>query len=75
MSLLFAISTYLLSETFTLFISSLDLCVFISGDALDVLKRQLNASANQLTDWNVNMVNPCTWNHIICDAQGNVTQV
>ncbi|XP_078428900.1 LRR receptor kinase SERK2-like [Wolffia australiana] len=45
------------------------------GDALDDMRRQLNASDDQLTDWNVNMVSPCTWSSIICDAQGNVLQV
>ncbi|CAA7408819.1 unnamed protein product [Spirodela intermedia] len=45
------------------------------GDALDDLRKRLNASDNQLKDWNTNMVNPCTWNSVICDDQGNVIQV
>lgn len=46
-----------------------------AGDALNDLKIQLNASANQLTDWNINQVNPCTWNSIICDKDNNVISV
>ncbi|XP_050943213.1 probable LRR receptor-like serine/threonine-protein kinase At5g10290 isoform X1 [Cucumis melo] len=36
------------------------------GDALFALKNALNATANQLTDWNPNQVNPCTWSNVIC---------
>ncbi|KAI9072111.1 hypothetical protein K1719_045933 [Acacia pycnantha] len=55
------------------------LCSFVSsdfqGDALFALKLSLNASANQLTDWNQNQVNPCTWSRVYCDQNSHVVQV
>ncbi|KAG8383540.1 hypothetical protein BUALT_Bualt04G0024100 [Buddleja alternifolia] len=45
------------------------------GDALFALKTSLNASSNQLMDWNQNQVDPCTWSKIICDSTKNVTTV
>ncbi|KAK6125787.1 hypothetical protein DH2020_040467 [Rehmannia glutinosa] len=45
------------------------------GDALYALKTSLNASSNQLTDWNQDQVNPCTWSKVICDGSNNVTTV
>ncbi|XP_077214165.1 LRR receptor kinase SERK2-like isoform X2 [Tasmannia lanceolata] len=36
------------------------------GNALFALKLSLNASSNQLTNWNQNQVNPCTWTSVIC---------
>lgn len=39
------------------------------------LKTSLNASDNQLVDWNQNQVNPCTWSKVICDSGYNVTTV
>ncbi|KAL7143967.1 hypothetical protein ABFS83_08G227200 [Erythranthe nasuta] len=45
------------------------------GDALYSLKMSLNASNHQLTDWNQNQVNPCTWSKVICDSTNNVTTV
>ncbi|KAM0936926.1 putative transferase, protein kinase RLK-Pelle-LRR-II family [Dioscorea sansibarensis] len=47
----------------------------IQGEALYDMKLKLNATANQLTDWNQNQVNPCTWNSVICDSNNNVVQV
>lgn len=47
----------------------------ISGDALYALRSSLNASGNQLTDWNQNQVNPCTWSKVICDNNNNVVTV
>ncbi|KAL6583102.1 hypothetical protein OROMI_005180 [Orobanche minor] len=44
------------------------------GDALYALKISLNASGNQLTDWNQNLVNPCTWSKVLCNGS-NVTTV
>ncbi|XP_038702060.1 probable LRR receptor-like serine/threonine-protein kinase At5g10290 [Tripterygium wilfordii] len=41
------------------------------GDALNALKLSLNASPNQLTDWNPNLVNPCTWSNVICNSNSN----
>ncbi|KOM30725.1 hypothetical protein LR48_Vigan01g027900 [Vigna angularis] len=55
------------------------LCSFVfpdtQGDALYALKASLNASAHQLTDWNQNQVNPCTWSRVYCDSNNNVIQV
>lgn len=45
------------------------------GDALIDMKIKLNATGNQLSDWNQNQVNPCTWNSIICDNHYSVLQV
>ncbi|KAF7037894.1 hypothetical protein CFC21_048171 [Triticum aestivum] len=45
------------------------------GDALYDMKLKLNATGTQLTDWNQNQVNPCTWNSVICDSNNNVVQV
>ncbi|KAG6394507.1 hypothetical protein SASPL_145095 [Salvia splendens] len=45
------------------------------GDALFALRTSLKASSNQLTDWNQNQVNPCTWSKVICDSTNNVTTV
>ncbi|CAN4114910.1 unnamed protein product [Withania somnifera] len=45
------------------------------GDALFALKSSLNASSNQLPDWNQNQVNPCTWSKITCDDNSNVLMV
>ncbi|XP_077249916.1 LRR receptor kinase SERK2-like isoform X2 [Tasmannia lanceolata] len=44
------------------------------GDALYALKLSLKASPNQLTDWNQNQVNPCTWTSVICE-NNNVISV
>ncbi|KAF8411448.1 hypothetical protein HHK36_003999 [Tetracentron sinense] len=44
---------------------------FVSGDALYALKSSLKASI-QLSDWNQNQVNPCTWSNVICDPNSNV---
>ncbi|KAL6552160.1 hypothetical protein OROGR_008314 [Orobanche gracilis] len=45
------------------------------GDALYALKISLNASSNQLTDWNQNLVNPCTWSKVLCDGSNVTTDV
>ncbi|XP_059432059.1 probable LRR receptor-like serine/threonine-protein kinase At5g10290 isoform X2 [Corylus avellana] len=45
------------------------------GDALFALKNSLKASSAQLTDWNPNQVNPCTWSNVQCDSNNNVTRV
>lgn len=45
------------------------------GDALFSLRNSLNASNSQLTDWNPNQVNPCTWSNVICDPNNNVVSV
>ncbi|TVU32553.1 hypothetical protein EJB05_24284 [Eragrostis curvula] len=45
------------------------------GDALIDMKLKLNVTGAQLSDWNQNQVNPCTWNSVICDNNNNVVQV
>ncbi|KAK4430563.1 putative LRR receptor-like serine/threonine-protein kinase [Sesamum alatum] len=45
------------------------------GDALYAFKTSLNASSNQLRDWNPDHVNPCTWSKIACDNDKHVTSV
>ncbi|GAV91478.1 Pkinase domain-containing protein/LRRNT_2 domain-containing protein/LRR_8 domain-containing protein, partial [Cephalotus follicularis] len=42
------------------------------GDALYALRDSLHATTNQLTDWNQNQVNPCTWSNVICDPNNEV---
>ncbi|PIA52127.1 hypothetical protein AQUCO_01000188v1 [Aquilegia coerulea] len=42
------------------------------GDALYALKTSLNGSSSQLSDWNQNQVNPCTWSNVLCDGNYNV---
>jgi len=57
------------------FSSARVMVLFISGDALIALKLSLNASGQQLSDWNENQVNPCTWSRVNCDFNNNVNQV
>ncbi|KAF9608250.1 hypothetical protein IFM89_008535 [Coptis chinensis] len=45
------------------------------GDALYALRNMLNASSSQLSDWNQNQVNPCTWTNVYCDSNNNVISV
>ncbi|XP_051143987.1 probable LRR receptor-like serine/threonine-protein kinase At5g10290 isoform X2 [Andrographis paniculata] len=45
------------------------------GDALFSLKTSLNASDNQLTDWNKDQVSPCTWSKITCNHNYEVVSV
>ena len=45
------------------------------GDALYDMKLKLNVTGTQLSDWNQNQVNPCTWNSVICDINNNVVTV
>ncbi|EPS71854.1 hypothetical protein M569_02905, partial [Genlisea aurea] len=45
------------------------------GDALYALRIALNASSDQLADWNQNLVNPCTWSKVECDGSYNVIRV
>ncbi|KAI3462079.1 hypothetical protein Pfo_018742 [Paulownia fortunei] len=49
--------------------------VLLLGYALYALRTSLNASSNQLTDWNQDQVNPCTWSKITCDSNNNVISV
>lgn len=48
---------------------------FFLGDALYALRLALNASPAQLSDWNQNQVNPCTWSSVNCDDNSNVVSV
>ncbi|GAB4854127.1 LRR receptor kinase SERK2 [Ancistrocladus abbreviatus] len=45
------------------------------GEALYSLRQSLNASASELTDWNPNQVNPCTWSNVMCDSNYHVISV
>ncbi|KAK8941173.1 putative LRR receptor-like serine/threonine-protein kinase [Platanthera zijinensis] len=45
------------------------------GDALIDMRNKLNATSNQLNDWNQNQVTPCTWNSVICDSNNNVVTI
>ncbi|KAL9284623.1 putative transferase, protein kinase RLK-Pelle-LRR-II family [Arabidopsis thaliana] len=44
-------------------------------DALFALRSSLRASPEQLSDWNQNQVDPCTWSQVICDDKKHVTSV
>ncbi|KAG2535591.1 hypothetical protein PVAP13_9NG024392 [Panicum virgatum] len=44
------------------------------GDALLDMKLMLNATDNQLADWNP-MLFPCSWSHIICDENNSFVRV
>ncbi|XP_008234117.1 PREDICTED: probable LRR receptor-like serine/threonine-protein kinase At5g10290 [Prunus mume] len=45
------------------------------GEALYSLRTSLNSSPEQLKDWNINQVNPCTWSNVNCDPNNKVTSV
>ncbi|KAL6877499.1 hypothetical protein ACP4OV_012714 [Aristida adscensionis] len=45
------------------------------GNALVDMKEKLNATVDQLSNWNPIQVNPCTWDSVICDNSNNVVQV
>ncbi|KAH0892409.1 hypothetical protein HID58_054838 [Brassica napus] len=45
------------------------------GEALFALRSSLRASPQQLSDWNLNQVDPCTWSQVICDEQKHVTSL
>ncbi|KAL8034223.1 hypothetical protein ABFS82_12G013800 [Erythranthe guttata] len=61
------------------FVTLVYLSSFVSpdaqGNALYSLRTSLGASTNQLTDWNPDIVNPCTWSKITCDTNNNVITV
>jgi hypothetical protein len=55
--------------------SRITLFLCVPGEALYDMKLKLNTS-DQLSDWNENQVNPCTWDSVICDNNNNnVVQV
>ncbi|KAL3534786.1 hypothetical protein ACH5RR_003247 [Cinchona calisaya] len=45
------------------------------GDALYALRRSLYDPDNVLQSWDPNLVNPCTWFHITCNQDNQVTRV
>ncbi|KAE8693231.1 putative LRR receptor-like serine/threonine-protein kinase [Hibiscus syriacus] len=45
------------------------------GDALVALKSSLHASADQLKDWNQNLVSPCTWTNVKSSANSFLTYI
>ncbi|XP_058786998.1 probable LRR receptor-like serine/threonine-protein kinase At5g10290 isoform X1 [Vicia villosa] len=68
---LVSILLLLLATVYSFALPQLDL----QEDALYALKLSLNASPSQLTNWNKNQVNPCTWSGVYCDQNTNVVQV
>ncbi|XP_050879113.1 probable LRR receptor-like serine/threonine-protein kinase At5g10290 isoform X2 [Lathyrus oleraceus] len=68
---LVSILLLLLATVYSFALPQLDL----QEDALYALKLSLNASPSQLTNWNKNQVNPCTWSNVYCDQNSNVVQV
>ncbi|PHT71289.1 hypothetical protein T459_26393 [Capsicum annuum] len=45
------------------------------GDALYALRRSLSDPDNVLQSWDPNLVNPCTWFHVTCNGDNQVTRV
>ncbi|XP_015055994.1 leucine-rich repeat protein 1-like [Solanum pennellii] len=45
------------------------------GDALYALRRSLSDPGNVLQSWDPNLVNPCTWFHVTCNGDNQVTRV
>ncbi|RWR75927.1 somatic embryogenesis receptor kinase 1 [Cinnamomum micranthum f. kanehirae] len=45
------------------------------GDALYTLRRSLSDPDNVLQSWDPTLVNPCTWFHITCNQDNQVTRV
>ncbi|CAA3008136.1 leucine-rich repeat 1-like [Olea europaea subsp. europaea] len=45
------------------------------GDALYVLRRTLSDPDNVLQSWDPNLVNPCTWFHVTCNQDSQVTRL
>lgn len=45
------------------------------GDALYALRRSLSDPNNVLQSWDPNLVNPCTWFHVTCNGDSQVTRV
>ncbi|KAI4299066.1 hypothetical protein L6164_032559 [Bauhinia variegata] len=70
----FFISSFLLSA-----ILLFDLVLKVSGnaegDALNTLKSNLVDPNNVLQSWDSTLVNPCTWFHVTCNSDNNVTRV
>ncbi|KAL3701761.1 hypothetical protein R1sor_019783 [Riccia sorocarpa] len=45
------------------------------GDALIALKRQLNDPNGFLNSWDDDLIDPCTWSHITCNADDKVIRI
>ena len=64
---------------FVLVVLSLGLVNWVSanseGDALYALRKSLKDPDNVLESWDPNLVCPCTWFHITCNADNHVTRV
>ncbi|XP_009590062.1 BRASSINOSTEROID INSENSITIVE 1-associated receptor kinase 1 [Nicotiana tabacum] len=45
------------------------------GDALNALKTNLADPNSVLQSWDPTLVNPCTWFHVTCNNENNVTRV
>ncbi|KAJ7561850.1 hypothetical protein O6H91_03G044000 [Diphasiastrum complanatum] len=50
-------------------------CANLEGDALYALRRSLVDPENVLQSWDPTLVNPCTWFHVTCNTQNQVTRV
>ncbi|KAK7363166.1 hypothetical protein VNO77_05297 [Canavalia gladiata] len=47
----------------------------VEGDALFALKNSLNDVNGVLQSWDSTLVTPCTWFHVTCNNENNVTRV
>ncbi|CAH9084731.1 unnamed protein product [Cuscuta epithymum] len=45
------------------------------GDALSALKKKLDDPTNVLQSWDDTLVNPCTWFHVTCNKEDQVTRI
>jgi hypothetical protein len=45
------------------------------GDALTALRKGLEDPDGALTDWDPNLVDPCTWFHVVCDGDNRVIRL
>ncbi|XP_050231187.1 leucine-rich repeat protein 1-like [Mercurialis annua] len=45
------------------------------GDALIVQKDSLTDPTNVLSSWDPSLVNPCTWFHVTCNPQNQITRI
>ncbi|XP_002518151.2 leucine-rich repeat protein 1 [Ricinus communis] len=47
----------------------------VEGDALIALRNSLSDPNNVLASWDQNLVDPCTWFHITCNQDSQVTRI
>ncbi|CAH9117468.1 unnamed protein product [Cuscuta epithymum] len=45
------------------------------GDSLDALRRALHDQKNVLSSWDPTLTTPCTWFHITCNSDSQVTRI